>query len=133
MGPDERDGPAGTDLFGRPFGTWAEIQAEAAVDVAWWLTRAGEIHRLLAGGGVVDAERPGLEKEQASLLAIIGAATIGRPFCSYLELDAMAAGDRAEAIMDRLDRAGVPDDERAALKAELLDCRSAMQRWFPGA
>jgi hypothetical protein len=129
---DEHDGPAGFDLHGKPFGTWAEIQADAVVSREYWLARAEQIDRRLADPGVPDAERADLDREMAGLVALMGVVTVGRPFSSFLEMQAEAGRWRAGAIMDRLGERDVPDVERAELRDELAVCRTAIRRYFPG-
>lgn len=57
----------GVDVFGRPFGTFAEVAAEVAAAKAEWPQRIEEIERRLAETNVPAAERTELERDLASL------------------------------------------------------------------
>ena len=67
----------GTDVFGRPFGTWAQAKDGVAATRADWLRRAAEIERRLAEPDVPPVERDELETELESLRTVIALDTGG--------------------------------------------------------
>ena len=62
---------SGTDVFGQPFGTWAQAKEQVAGARADWLRRTAEIERRLTEPDVPPVERDELEKELESLRIVV--------------------------------------------------------------